>query len=195
MVKRVGKGAAPRRLGSELIERDELHAVVEELIPQGEHKEPAPQDQANQVTEVAARLREAIGNIENEEQRQAVHAAYDAALASQVVVRESYMGSCADEYWAEGVQAWFQASARVDVNEGMLTRAQLKRRDPRLAHCLAATFGDGEASWNYTSELSSPTRERWMRRQVLYLIMRQLLLHQPDVLADFLERLLGRPQI
>ena len=48
-----------------------------EAAPQGEHKEAAPQDQANQantaMTEVAARLREAIGNIENEEQRQAVH--------------------------------------------------------------------------------------------------------------------------
>ena len=48
-----------------------------EAAPQGEHKEAAPQDQANQantaMTEVAARLREAIGNIENEEQRQDVH--------------------------------------------------------------------------------------------------------------------------
>ena len=126
-------------------------------------------------------------------QRQAIEAAYEAALASGGLVRESYMGSCVDEYWAEGVQAWFQASARVDVNEGMMTRAQVKRRDPPLAACLATAFGDNDTLWNFTSELPSPTRVRWMRRQGCYLLMRQLLLHKPDTLADFLERLFGRP--
>ena len=125
------------------------------------------------------------------EQLRAVQAAYHHALTSGGLVRESYMGSCADEYWAEGVQAWFQASARVDVNEGMVTRAQVKHRDPRLAACLTVAFGDGSPSWNFTSELSSPARERWMCRQGAYLLMRQLLLHKPDTLADFLERLLG----
>ena len=110
-------------------------------------------------------------------QRQAVVTSYDAAIANGVLVRESYMGSSADEYFAEGAQAWFQASARVDVNEGMMTRSQVKLRDPGLARCLTAAFGDGEggAAWNYTSELPSPTRELWMRRQASCLIMRHLI--------------------
>ena len=37
-----------------------------------------------------------------------------------------YMGSCADEYWAEGAQSWFDATVRRDVN--MLSDANLVRR-------------------------------------------------------------------
>ena len=71
-------------------------------------------------------------------QRAQVASCYDAAVACSRVVRESYMGSNADEYWAEGVQAWFQASARADVNEGMLTRAQVRRH----AECQSHVFAD-----------------------------------------------------
>ena len=40
----------------------------------------------------------------DEDGRAQVEACYRSALASGRVVSESYMGSCADEYWAEGVQ-------------------------------------------------------------------------------------------
>lgn len=123
-----------------------------------------------------------------------IHECYEEALASGLVVVESYMGSNADEYWAEGCQAWFMASARADVNEGMLTRGQLRRYDPGLASCLAAAFGDdsvgsGRAVWSFTTdELVSPSRERWMQRQTTYLLMRHLVLSNADALADVLER-------
>ena len=125
-------------------------------------------------------------------QRAQVLSCYDAAVSCSRVVRESYMGSNADEYWAEGVQAWFQASARADVNEGMLTRAQLRRYDPALAALLAAAFGEPASTppYNFTvDELPPPMRTVWMRRQATYLLMRHLLLTSADALADVLERL------
>ena len=77
MVKRVGKGAAPRRLGSELIERDELHAVVEELIPQGEHKEPL----AKRFNVIRPRLMHAWLGMQAAQQDAAAAAAAEPAAA------------------------------------------------------------------------------------------------------------------
>ena len=65
---------------------------------------------------------------------------------------------------------------------------------PALASCLAAAFGGvsgpaQRAPWNFTTEeLVAPSRERWMRRQATYLLMRHLLLTNADALADILER-------
>ena len=87
------------------------------------------------------------------------------------------------------------ASARGDVNEGMLTCGQLRRYDPTLASCLVVSFGEdsGDAQrtpWNFTTEeLVSPSRERWMRRQATYLLMRHLLLTNANALADILEQM------
>jgi hypothetical protein len=81
------------------------------------------------------------------------------------------------------------------VNEGMMSRAQLRRLDPALAACLAAAFGEPVAPavpWNFTHELASPTRERWMRRQTSYLLLRHLLMANADALANLLERLYPR---
>lgn len=154
----------------------------------------------------------------SEEAKGRVRAAYEDALANGVVVKDSYMGSSADEYWAEGTQAWFQASARADVNEGMLTQRLLERTNPALAACLVEAFGGGcgaetagnrkerEAAaaggegtaaetrvWNYTmEELASPTRELWLRRQATYLLLRHLLLTNADALADIVERVVAR---
>ena len=105
------------------------------------------------------------------------------------------MGSDAGEYFAEGTQAWFQASARADVNEGMLTRAQLRSCDPDLAVCLAAAFGEppaGELPYNFTAEIPEiATRRLWMRRQTTYLLMRFCLSRNPDAFADILEKVVG----
>ena len=37
-----------------------------------------------------------------------------------------YMGSCADEYWAEATQSWFDATVRTDVNCGVNTREKIQ---------------------------------------------------------------------
>ena len=53
----------------------------------------------------------------NEDQRQAVISAYFNARSSQLYKPSIYMMANADEYWAEGAQAWFEATVRI----GMLT--------------------------------------------------------------------------
>ena len=49
----------------------------------------------------------------NEDQRQAVISAYFNARSSQLYKSSIYMMANADEYWAEGTQAWFEATVRV----------------------------------------------------------------------------------
>ena len=48
----------------------------------------------------------------NEDQRQAVISAYFNARSSQLYHSNVYMMANADEYWAEGAQAWFEATVR-----------------------------------------------------------------------------------
>jgi len=45
-------------------------------------------------------------------------------------VQDCYMMANNEEYWAEGVQAWFHASVRKDVNSGMNTKEHLYEKDP-----------------------------------------------------------------
>jgi len=47
----------------------------------------------------------------------------------------------ADEYFAEGCQTWFDATARSDVNSGINTREKLKAHDPGFAELLAEVRG------------------------------------------------------
>ena len=94
--------------------------------------------------------------------RARIRAAHADALRRGLVDSESYMGSNASEYWAESAQAWFEASVRCDVNCGLNTREELRRRDPAVAEELRNAFGDGE--WRYTMALRrrAPTRAaRW----------------------------------
>jgi hypothetical protein len=94
--------------------------------------------------------------------RARIRAAHADALRRGLIDAESYMGSNSSEYWAESAQAWFEASVRCDVNCGLNTRAELRRRDPAVAEELRNAFGDGE--WRYTMALRqwAPTRAaRW----------------------------------
>ena len=94
--------------------------------------------------------------------RARIRAAHADALRRGLVDSDSYMGSNASEYWAESAQAWFEASVRCDVNCGLNTREELRRRDPAVAEELRNAFGDGE--WRYTMALRrrAPTRAaRW----------------------------------
>jgi hypothetical protein len=94
--------------------------------------------------------------------RARIRAAHADALRRGLIDAESYMGSNSSEYWAESAQAWFEASVRCDVNCGLNTREELRRRDPAVAEELRNAFGDGE--WRYTMALRqwAPTRAaRW----------------------------------
>ena len=91
--------------------------------------------------------------------------AHRAALGRRLYSRESYMGSCAEEYWAEGTQSWFDATARYDVNETLNTRARLRRHDPQLAALLRAAYGDG--AWRFTQTLGGEAKARWLRVQAI----------------------------
>jgi len=63
----------------------------------------------------------------------------------------TYAGSNAEEYWAEGVQSWFDANRRVDAPDGIHNdigrRADLKAYDPTLAALLAEVFADDDWRW------------------------------------------------
>ena len=54
-----------------------------------------------------------------------------------------------EEYWAEGVQSWFDTNREHDHEHNHVnTRAELQRYDPALAKLLEEIFGDTE--WRYT---------------------------------------------
>jgi hypothetical protein len=73
---------------------------------------------------------------------------------SQAMERELWKGSYAatnrNEYWAEGVQSWFDCNRRADSqHNGIRTREQLQERDPALAALLTEVFGS--EAWRYKS--------------------------------------------
>jgi hypothetical protein len=79
-----------------------------------------------------------------------VQAAYKDAMAKGLF-RNTYAASNADEYWAEGVQDWFDANLTSIPSNGVHneigTRAALKTYDPPLAALLEKVYGDDEWRW------------------------------------------------
>ncbi|EFN55802.1 hypothetical protein CHLNCDRAFT_145288 [Chlorella variabilis] len=73
--------------------------------------------------------------------------AYQAAHASGRYDLSCYMMENESEYWAEGTQAWFDATVREDVTSGVNTRHKLQERDPKLAELMTLVYGDGD--WRY----------------------------------------------
>ena len=74
--------------------------------------------------------------------------AFDAAIAKGLW-KGTYASSNKQEYWAEGVQAWFHAQFEfIDID----TRAELKDYDPELAKLIAEVFGDTD--WRYTPAIT-----------------------------------------
>ena len=75
-----------------------------------------------------------------------LQALYDAALAEGLWA-DTYAATNREEYWAEGVQSWFDANQ--DPQEGVHnhvdTRAELKDYDPPLAAVIERFMGD--AGW------------------------------------------------
>lgn len=73
--------------------------------------------------------------------------AYDQAMG-QGLWRGTYAATNRNEYWAEGVQSWFDTNRPPDRDHNVVdTREELKQYDPRLAALAAEVFGDGE--WRY----------------------------------------------
>lgn len=74
-------------------------------------------------------------------------AAYEAAL-KEGLWRNAYAASNKEEYWAEGVQCWFDTNRENDNQHNEInTRIELKAYDPRLTALLNEVFGD--RPWRY----------------------------------------------
>lgn len=70
-----------------------------------------------------------------------------------------YAGSNASEYWAEGVQSWFDTNRENDHDHNHVnTRAELKEYDPGLAALIAEVLGD--RPWRYRKVMERPVEER-----------------------------------
>ena len=64
--------------------------------------------------------------------------------------KDCYAAKNRAEYFAEGVQSWFDTNRTMDHDHNHIhTRGQLKAYDPGLAEFLAEILGDGE--WRFTS--------------------------------------------
>ncbi len=74
--------------------------------------------------------------------------AYDEALRNGLWTN-TYAATNKEEYWAEGVQSWFDTNREHDSEHNHVdTRAELKQYDPALATLLEEVFGDTE--WRYS---------------------------------------------
>ncbi|GLC50836.1 hypothetical protein PLESTB_000437300 [Pleodorina starrii] len=92
------------------------------------------------------------------EERAAIKQLYDKAYCSGLYDKASYIMENEEEYWAEGTQAWFDATLRDDVTSGVNTREKLKMRDPGLAAVMTRVYGDGP--WRYPHDSPAPFRMR-----------------------------------
>lgn len=76
-----------------------------------------------------------------------LRAAYDAAK-ERGLWKNTYAMTNHSEYWAEGVQSWFDDNARPNaLHNDIRTRAKLKEYDKELAKLCEEVFGDKE--WRY----------------------------------------------
>jgi hypothetical protein len=76
-----------------------------------------------------------------------LEAAYEAAL-KEGLWKGKYAARNRFEYWAEGVQSWFDTNRENDFEHNHVnTRVELKKYDAQLAKLVAEVFGDGK--WRY----------------------------------------------
>ena len=84
--------------------------------------------------------------------------AYETALQADKW-RESYAAVNHHEYWAEGVQSWFDDNRENDaLHNHVNTRDELKEYDPPLAKLCLEVFGD--RPWRYRKPLDRAANER-----------------------------------
>ena len=85
---------------------------------------------------------------------------YEAAM-EEGLWKDKYAANNRAEYWAEGVQSWFDTNREPDHDHNHVnTREELKKYDPRLAMLVAEVFPDDK--WRY-SVPSSRSREPHLR--------------------------------
>ncbi len=71
-----------------------------------------------------------------------LQAAYDHAMAAGLW-KTKYASTNKEEYWAEGVQSWFDNNRAPDHDHNHVnTRQELREYDPELAEMCAEVFGD-----------------------------------------------------
>lgn len=84
--------------------------------------------------------------------------AYEKATAAGLW-KGTYAGENAHEYWAEGVQSWFDNNRENDaIHNSVNTRAELKEYDPGLAALCKEVFGD--RPWRYRKPIERPLDQR-----------------------------------
>jgi hypothetical protein len=92
----------------------------------------------------------------------AVDASFDGRLARTYraakdagLWKGTYAATNRNEYWAEGVQSWFDTNRRDDAEHNHVdTREKLKAYDPALAGLIAEVFGEGP--WRYVRPEKRP---------------------------------------
>ncbi len=85
-------------------------------------------------------------------------AAYKVAM-DRDLWKNTYAATNAGEYWAEGVQDWFDDNAPPDaLHNQVRTRAKLKEYDKELAKLCEEVFGDKE--WRYTKPKDRKPEDR-----------------------------------
>ena len=63
--------------------------------------------------------------------------------------KDTYAATNKEEYWAEGVQSWFNTNRENDSDHNHInTRSELRDYDPGLSQLLAGVFGD--RAWRYS---------------------------------------------
>ena len=73
---------------------------------------------------------------------------FDQAIQSGLW-KDTYAATSKEEYWAEGVQSWFDTNRENDSDHNHInTRSELRDYDPRLRQLLAGVFGD--TPWRYS---------------------------------------------
>ncbi|CAN5437908.1 hypothetical protein BH11PLA2_BH11PLA2_44160 [soil metagenome] len=73
--------------------------------------------------------------------------------------KNTYAATNHTEYWAEGVQCWFDDNAPPDaLHNDIRTRAKLKEYDTELAKLCQEVFGDGD--WRYTRPAARKAEDR-----------------------------------
>jgi cyclophilin family peptidyl-prolyl cis-trans isomerase len=84
--------------------------------------------------------------------------AYDSAIAAGRW-KGTYAAVNHQEYWAEGVQSWFDDNRENDALHNYVnTRAELREYDPALAALCKEVFGDGE--WRYVRPAKRAAADR-----------------------------------
>jgi hypothetical protein len=89
---------------------------------------------------------------------QRLKAAYEKAIAAGLW-KGTYAAENHHEYWAEGVQSWFDNNRENDaIHNHVNTRAELKEYDPVLAKFCMEVFGDDP--WRYAKPMQRPAGQR-----------------------------------